>query len=148
MSNPELFYQWLLERVAVPAVSNRTTYGRDLKQFARRAFGTRFRGVFMRDEIPSNFNAQHPYGIVNLDRSVEPGSHWIAVAYQGPRNLMIYDSFGKMHRPPREIFQKYPNSELTDPDAEQSLRETNCGARCLAWLMLVEIQGFKAAKRI
>lgn len=93
----------------------------------------------MRDEIPADFNARRPFGIINLDDSDEDGSHWIAVAFQAPGHLLVYDSFGNLHRTPRELIQKYGKSTVTNPDAEQKLYEDNCGARCMAWLLMAEL---------
>ena len=90
----------------------------------------------MSDEIPSTLSQRRPYAIVNLDNSTEPGSHWIAVSHVGPRKLLVYDSFGARHTIPSCIMKLYPRSIATDPDAEQGLKETNCGARAMAWLLM------------
>ncbi len=131
-------YNWLLRNVAVPLLSNSTTYMDELQKFGNRAFGRKFHGVYMRDTIPRTFNSTRPYGIINLDRTTELGSHWIAVAFQQPHHLLVYDSFGALHKTPRELVALYGKSTVTDPDAEQRLDEKNCGARCMAWLLLAE----------
>ena len=125
-------------RIAVRALSNKTTFGSQLKKYGRRVFQMKFHGVYMSDQIPRNLSRRRPYAIINLDKSNQPGSHWIAVAYRGPKKLWVYDSFGDLNEPPSQLMTLYPRSVLTDPDAEQSLTETNCGARAMAWLMLVE----------
>lgn len=137
---PTFRYNWFLMRVAIPNVSNDTTLGSDLSRFAKKSFGNKFHGVYMRDEIPTDFNASRPYGIINLDRSTNPrqGSHWIAVAFQKPRELLVYDSFGALHKTPNELTRIYGKSRGTEPDREQELDEQNCGARCIAWLLLAE----------
>ena len=139
---PLFKYQWFLWRVAVPAVSNTTTYGDTLLRHARQWFGRKFHGVYMRDEVPSDLNGRRPYAIINLDDSKDPngGSHWIAVAWQpAQRALWVYDSFGKMHDVPQELLALYGDIvSPTEPDAEQHVDEKNCGARCLAWLLLAE----------
>ena len=73
--------------------------------------------------------------IVNLDNSNEPGirSHWVAIT-----NNMLYDSFGRNSTVELGFTQRYTN---TDPDAEQSLQELNCSARCLAWLCVYDTAG-------
>jgi len=144
-------YNWLLKHVAIPAVSNTTTEGKDLQKFGRKVFGQKFHGIYMVDEIPDDFNTTYPYGIINLDTAYDKdgkeneGTHWIAVAYQGRGRLLVYDSFGKLHQTPKQLIAKYGKSRVTNPDAEQGLREKNCGARCLAWLMMVEIFPKEAA---
>lgn len=125
-------------RVAVKALSNKTTFGIQLQKYGRKIFGLKFHGVYMSDQIPRNLSRHRPYAIVNLDKSTGPGSHWIAVAYRGAKKLWVYDSFGDLNKPPPQIKRLYPRSVLTDPDAEQSILETNCGARAMAWLMVVE----------
>ncbi len=143
-----LKYNWLLKNVTVPALTNRTTYGKDLHDFGKMAFGDKFHGVYMADEIPSDFNARRPYGVVNLDRSDKEGSHWIGVAFQRPGNLMVYDSFGAMHKTPPELIAKYGQSTVTNPDAEQKLHQDNCGARVMAWLQLFERFGARDVSMI
>ena len=98
------------------------------------------------DEIPSDINRARPYAIINLDRSTDQGegSHWIGVAHTS-QGLLVYDSFGKMHDTPPELLHLYGKATVTNPDAEQSISETNCGARVLAWLMVVDLFGAKEA---
>lgn len=140
-------YNILLHDVVIPAVSNETTTDVQLLQFARKAFPKKkFHGVYMANEIPGNISAARPYAIINLDPP--PGSHWIAVAWLGPQSLLVYDSFGALHTVPEALLRLYPKSTTTDPDIEQGLRETNCGARALAWLMLFDMFGAQDAKQI
>jgi hypothetical protein len=140
-------YNQILREVTAPALSNDITYESDLKAYGRLLFGRRFRGVFMRDRVPSTITAERPYAIVNLDRNSEPGSHWIAVAHIGPRRLLVYDSYGAIHKVPRELLHAY-DVEVTDPDAEQALDENNCGARVFAWLLVFDMFGKKEAALI
>ena len=100
----------------------------------------------MADEIPSTISSSRPYAIINLDPP--PGTHWIAVAWVAPQSLLVYDSFGSIHPVPKALLQLYPKSRTTDPDVEQGLDETNCGARALAWLMLFDMFGAKSARHI
>ena len=73
-------------------LSNKTTYQRDLLKFGKRVFGDKFVGVFASDRIPKLKEGQ--YAILNLDKSDEPGSHWIAVAMKNNKTH-VYDSFGR-----------------------------------------------------
>ncbi len=151
MSNATFHYNWLLRKVAIPAVSDDTTTGSSLDKFGKTAFGKKFHGVYMRDEIPADLDAQTPYAIINLDADTDPGdgSHWIAVAFLGKRKgLLAYDSFGKLHETPKELTALYGKARVTDPDAEQDVDETNCGARCIAWLLVMDLFGAKEAKSI
>lgn len=147
----EFHYEWFLHNVTIPAVSNHTTYGDDLQNFAKKMFGKRFHGVYMIDHIPHTLSGARPYAILNLDATSDPGegSHWIAVAYHTARQLLVYDSFGQMHDVPEELKQIYGSRvTVTDPDAEQRVTETNCGARVLAWLLVLDSFGAKEAKHI
>jgi hypothetical protein len=141
-------YEWLLNNVTIPAVSNSTTYGDDLQAFGRKAFGGRFHGVYMADQVPSTINRKRPYAIINLDKSAQKGSHWIGAAHVPGTGLLVYDSFGRLHKTPDAIKRLYGKGRVTDPDAEQEVTENNCGARVLAWLMLVDLFGAEEASRI
>ena len=114
-------------------VGSDTTLGSDLESAGRSLFGPLFAGVYPIDRIPTLTEAR-PYAIVNLDQSHEPGSHWIALAHFDAQR-MTYDSFG------RDPDQLGLSGLGTDPDAEQDVAETNCGARCLAWLVLFHVFG-------
>jgi len=150
--SPDEKYNWFLKKVAIPKVSNRTTTDRQLQKAGKDFFGDKFHGVYMRDEIPSTFNQTRPYGIINLGTRASGGTHWIAVAAQkNGRRFMVYDSFGKLHKTPNELKQKYglkkgKGIQNTDDDREQGLKETNCGARCLAWLLMAECFPNEAAR--
>ena len=61
-----------------------------------------FRGVFCRDTLPKVPNEKEA-GIVNLNKSQEPGSHWISYYKDGSKRI-YFDSFGQIT--PLEL-QKY-----------------------------------------
>ena len=63
-----------------------------------------FRGVFMRDTLPRK-PLHVESGIVNLNTSKEPGSHWVLYSKKGKKRI-YFDSFGQPT--PIEI-QRYPN---------------------------------------
>ena len=90
-------------------------------------------GAYPSDRIPFLSNGQCV--IVNLDATGQPGSHWVAIYHQDKN--YVYDSFG------RDTASILPlrNYEDADDDAEQHILETNCGARCLAWLFCFERYG-------
>ena len=60
-----------------PYIGNDTTCADDLERKGKKLFGSRFIGVFASDQLPNIKNGQ--MYIANLDRSNEPGSHWIGV---------------------------------------------------------------------
>ena len=67
------------------------------RQKTRKKLGiNNFRGGFMRDTL-----SHRPYrqecGIINLNTSKEPGSHWVCYFKDGKKNTRIYfDSFGQI----------------------------------------------------
>ena len=61
-----------------------------------------FRGVFMLDELPIGSGPLYrENAIVNLNRSTEPGSHWVAYKKRGC-NASYFDSYGDLC-PPSEL---------------------------------------------
>ena len=124
------------------------TYLDELLYWGKILFNTErsrpFKGVFAKDQkwySPSEDEGKW-YAIVNLDSSGQGGSHWIGIAYEKHTGLMFYDSFG---RNSRRIFPSQYQFLNTDPDAEQHMKEENCGQRCLAWLKLYHDYGPEAA---
>jgi len=122
-----------------------TTYLSDLLGLSKKLLGVKFKGVFPSDKIPT-LNDLSRYAILNLDKSTESGSHWVAIAKHGDITY-LYDSFG------RKNTQIIPNLKFsgngriidTDYDAEQKIYEIDCGARCLAWLLFFDKYGPKCA---
>lgn len=54
----------------------------------------------MLDKLPKK-PYQYECGIVNLDSSTGPGTHWVAY-YKNKRNVKYFDSFGNL-KPPLEL---------------------------------------------
>ena len=142
-TDAELLYETVLRDVTRPMVGDKTTSTPLLLNAGKMLFGNKFLGVFASDRIP-RMDTRYPYAIINLDPSTQPGSHWIGLAYVNKKRTLMYDSFG---RSPREIL---PHRKLrsTQRDAEQSSKETDCGARVLAWLYVFDRAGEEAAMEI
>ena len=95
-----------------------------------------FRGVFMRDTLPNN-PQEKECGVLNLNKSSESGSHWVAFYKDGDKRI-YFDSFGQVV--PLEL-QKYlkTSKEFSEDkpviqrntDIVQKENETNCGHLCL-----------------
>ena len=86
-----------------------------------------FRGVFLRDELPTK-TKMHESGIINLDGSGGNGTHWCAW-YKTNIGKFYFDSYGLA--PPNELVRYlrspvYYNSERIQPDNEMF-----CGHLCL-----------------
>lgn len=140
-------YNGILNKIVIPMVGNQSTYQNKLKEAGEELLGTPdFHGVFPSDKIP-RLTTLNPYAIINLDNSNEPGSHWVAIAH-ADRKMYVYDSFGrKSTEILPDIFASGNGSNIidTDYDAEQSPKEMNCGARCLAFLILFKYYGSNMA---
>ena len=132
----------------MPHTGNKTTYLDQLNGIGNKLLGVKFAGVYPSDKIPI-LNDLKKYAILNLDTSKEPGSHWVAIA-KNEDDTYIYDSFGRCHTKIIKGLVYSGNGRIIncDLDAEQHIKETNCGARSLAWLCLFDIWGVNVAKLI
>lgn len=87
-----------------------------------------FRGVYLRDGLPSVPRAASECGILNFDDSSGNGTHWVCW-YKHQDTKLYFDSYGLP--PPTELIQYlkspiYYNSERIQPDGE-----VFCGHLCL-----------------
>ena len=146
-SEAEKLYNAYLKQI-YKLIGNKTTYLTQLLGAGKKLLDIKFKGVFPSDKIPK-LNDLSPYCILNLDRSNEPGSHWISLAKDGDRTL-IYDSFGRDYKRiiPNIAYSGNGTIANTDKDSEQKISETDCGARSLAWLLLFDKHGWDVAKLI
>jgi hypothetical protein len=72
----------------------------------------------------------------------------VAVVHAAPwGDNIIYDSFGRENKEIMVDVRKHDFLQ-TDPDAEQGLLETNCGARSLAWIICFDMFGKNMAMKI
>ena len=131
-------------------VGKTTTYNDQLIKVGKQLFKHKFMGVFASDKIPNKIPKGYCF-IINVDKSNESGSHWIAVCKDINTNqIWVYDSFG------RNITKLIPNLKkkfklnLKEPehDAEQKESQTDCGARCLAFIYIFLNYGPSIAKYI
>lgn len=143
----EVLYEKYLKNIYT-LIGDKTTYLSQVNGAGKQLLGVKFKGVFSSDRIPM-LNDLTPYCILNLDASDEPGSHWIALA-KGDDNSFIYDSFGRDYKRiiPRITYSGNGRIYNTDRDIEQKITETDCGARSLAWLVLLDKHGWNVARLI
>lgn len=85
----------------------------------------------MRDQLP-----RKPWktecGIINLDISSGPGTHW--VAYKKNGNIIEYfDSFGNL-QPPREVINYLGDNVTYNYTPHQNFDTVICGHLCLEFL--------------
>ena len=96
----------------------------------------RFRGVFMRDELPKKIKSEE-CGIMNFNTHEEIGSHWVCYVKKHD-NRIYFDSYGQIT--PLEI-QKYLKTEKefqnnipviqNSSNIVQRLDTTVCGHLCI-----------------
>lgn len=145
--NADQLYNQILKGI-VAKHGNDVTYSDFLMTEGRKRFGKKFAGVFPSDKVPKMKVGS--YAIVNLDKSNEPGSHWVAVV-KGSKKIYVYDSFGRAsHQILRDSSIMGAGTTISDTehDAEQDVDEDNCGQRVLAWLELFNQHGWKVASNI
>jgi len=119
--------------------NDRVTYLDQLYKIGRKMFGNKFHGVFPSDKIPKLNNIKR-YCILNLDKSNEPGSHWVGLAKLKNGQTIFYDSFGRCHTKIIPDLNLSGNGRIvnSEKDREQKIKEENCGQRCLAFLAVVD----------
>lgn len=124
-------------------LGNKVTDNTQLDKVGRRFFGKKYIGTFPSDQIPRL--KPNTYCIANLDATDEPGSHWVALVKSDDDELIVYDSFGRftsviLPHLTREYKHKIVD---TEHDSEQGLKETNCGARSMAAILMYHRYGKK-----
>ncbi|KAK4885619.1 hypothetical protein RN001_001890 [Aquatica leii] len=120
----------------------------DLRRYAKNI--PYFRGVFMRDNLPKGGPHENECGIVNLDSTRGPGTHWVCYRKHGS-TVWYYNSFGNL-RPPCELIDYFrgncnnttatttTTTTTTTPtiyynyEREQKFNTTICGHLCLKFL--------------
>lgn len=141
----EKLYKKYFKKI-VKIMGNKSTYDNELKTIGNKLFDNNFVGVYPSDKIPHLKPKQ--FIIVNLDKSNQPGSHWIGIV-KDKKGLLIYDSFGrKSIKIIPSIYKQYKNIVDTEYDKEQKVKEYNCGQRVLSFLMVYFNKGFDYAKYI
>ena len=87
----------------------------------------RFRGVFVRDNLPYN-PKKNECGILNLDDTSGEGTHWVAWYRKNGKNF-YFDSYGI--QPPNELINYLKNSIFYNTEQIQPKGEVFCGHLCL-----------------
>lgn len=115
---------------------NRPLTNIDLIHYVKKLKIPYFRGVYMRDNLPSTiFNKES--GIVNLDDTVGEGTHWTAYV-KHYNNIEYFDSIGQL-KPPLELIRYFRsdgsrNNITYNFDRLQKLNSYNCGHLVLLFL--------------
>lgn len=108
----------------------------DLLKYVKLLKIPHFRGIFMRDTLPSTIHSVEA-GIVNLDSDSGRGTHWTAYVKDG-YNIKYFDSFGNL-KPPLELITYFKSGRKPiqikyNYDRYQSMNAFNCGHLCLKFL--------------
>lgn len=131
----EHIYNNILDSI-ISIMGNKGTITEQLNKYGS-FFIDNYKGTFARDHIPNLNNGES--SIINLDTSDKNGSHWIAL-YKYNNQLYFYDSFGRPNLLPELNYK-----EALDYDAEQNIYMSDCGQRCITWLLFFNLYGPKMA---
>jgi hypothetical protein len=133
-------------------IGNLTTTNFELNKIGKALFGKKYLGTFASDRFPkvkdlhvnnSMKDSSPKYCILNLDKTGQAGSHWVSCVILKD-SILIYDSFGrKTSEILPDTFNKGQIIQDTDLDPEQDISEFNCGARCIAALVIFDEHGKK-----
>ena len=141
-------YNSILSLVVKPITKGKTTYENNILKFGKQFLKKEFSGVYASDTLPK-LKSTSPYAVCNVDNSFQKGSHWLAVIRIGPNKILVYDSFG---RKSSELVPNIVGNGMSivdsDYDAEQQPDEVDCGARCLAYILMCKHWGVKLAKLV
>lgn len=87
----------------------------------------------MRNTLPK-IPKKNESGIVNLDSSEGPGTHWVAYKKKG-NDVEYFDSFGNL-KPPKEVIQYFKCCTIKyNRNCYQKFNTSNCGHLCLKFLI-------------
>jgi hypothetical protein len=87
-----------------------------------------FRGCYMRDELKNLKSNNIECGVLNLNLSKEPGSHWTCW-YKTKTKKYYFNSFGLP--PPKELVDYLGSPILYSTFQLQGMNDQNCGKWCL-----------------
>lgn len=85
----------------------------------------------MRDSLPRKPN-KYECGIVNLDSSNGPGTHWVAY-YKNKMDVNYFDSFGNL-KPPKELIVYLGKNISYNYTQYQTYDSVICGHLCIKFL--------------
>lgn len=109
----------------------------EIKYILNKLCPSHFEGVFPSDKLPDKNNAKQTLKcyIINLDKSTEPGSHWVAVIIQPKKNKVIYfDSYGQ--KPTVPSVQAFVGDTFEhNPIQLQHPLSTTCGEWCIMFIL-------------
>lgn len=88
----------------------------------------------MRDDLLRRRSRLKECGIINLDCSDGPGTHWVAYSKEG-NDAEYFDSFGDL-KPPKELVKYLGGCDIIyNRNVYQTYNTSNCGKLCLQFLL-------------
>ena len=126
-SQVQKLYIFTLDKIQKD-LGNGITDSDEINDYCR--FLPHFRGTHAFDQIPKLNNYQSC--IINLDKSTQSGSHWMAL-YKYKNKNYLFDSFDRK-------ITTFTKVEI-DKNVTQNPKELDCGQRSVAFLALVETIG-------
>ena len=136
---PEQLNDYVLKHVEKRLGTNGVTTAGQLDDFCKQTFKSEWMGVYPADRIPT-LNAKKCKAIYNADRHDQAGTHWMAL-YHFDGKTYSYDSFGRKLDSDK-VYKNLKRSkrlklrQSQEFDAEQTENQSNCGARCISFLVL------------
>jgi hypothetical protein len=136
-------------KIIYKLLNNRgTTNNIELSRLCQELFGTKFHGVYPSDRIPK-LDIHRKYCILNLDKSTETGSHWVGCILDNDI-IYIFDTYNRSVKQILPAIYKFKNNTIRKGEKHVLEKDTgtDCGERCIAWLLLVDKYGIDIAKNI
>jgi hypothetical protein len=113
-------------------LSDGSTTNIQLNYIGNFLFGKLFLGVFSSNQFPKRIKNNEMF-ISNTSPSYSKGIHWVGF-YQYNNNLYAYDTF---NRPVNSLSKYFKNKHIINANKsiDESINESNCGQRVMAWLI-------------
>ena len=92
-----------------------------------------FRGVFMRNALPSTGPHYRESAIINLDDASGLGTHWVAYRKRA-EDVVYFDSFGDLQPPLDLMLYLGVDRVKYNHERYQNFDTYNCGHLCLQFL--------------
>lgn len=94
-----------------------------------------FQGVYPSDKLPTRVSTYPALYIANVDKSGEPGSHWVAFYFTRDREGEFFDSYGQppstYSRPFASFLKNNSSSWTFNSVTLQSVNSKVCGHYCV-----------------
>lgn len=97
-----------------------------------------FRGVYARDTLPYLTNTRRPSAyVINTDRALGPGEHWVVVWFDGRGNSEYFDSFGFLpfRREIESFILRHCHTYRHNRRVLQNVLSSTCGLYALYYVL-------------